>query len=85
MGEEDGGTYYQEKGTDRLVKQHLLPDSETQKKDALAEEIDEFAYCIQEGARPETAGEEGLAALAVIEAIMRSAESGLPVEIKDLL
>ena len=85
VDEEDGGTYYQKKGTERLVKQQTLSDAETQKKEALAEEIDEFAYCIQEGAKPETAGEEGLAAMAVIEAIVRSAESGLPVEIKDLL
>ena len=84
VDEEDGGTYFQKKGTDHLVKQGVFPDSETQKRDALAEEIDEFARCIQNGGKPETAGEEGLAALAVIEAITRSATSGLAVEIKDL-
>jgi predicted dehydrogenase len=77
--------YYQEKGTQKLVRQEGLPDDETQKRDVCFEEMDEFACCIQEGGRPETAGEEGLAAWAVMEAIIRSAKSGLPVEIKDLL
>jgi predicted dehydrogenase len=83
---EGGATYYQKKGTSSLVRQPVLPDDEnTQHRDACAEGIDEFASCIQEGGRPETAGEEGLAAWAVMEAIIRSAESGLPVEIRDLL
>jgi glucose-fructose oxidoreductase len=84
--EQDGGAvYYQKKGTSTLVRQGSFPNDETQRMDSNAEEMDEFASCIQEGTRPETAGEEGLAAWAVIEAIIRSAESGLPVEIKDLL
>jgi predicted dehydrogenase len=62
-----------------------LPDADIQKRDSLAEEIDEFASCIQEGGKPEVTGEEGLAAVAVMEAIVKSAESGLPVKIKDLL
>jgi predicted dehydrogenase len=82
--EEEGGAYYQKKGTSNLVRQ-ALPDADIQKRDSLAEEIDEFASCIQEGGKPEVTGEEGLAAVAVMEAIVKSAESGLPVEIKDLL
>jgi UDP-N-acetyl-2-amino-2-deoxyglucuronate dehydrogenase len=83
--DEDGAAaYYQRKGTSSLVRQPL-PDADTQRRNALAEEIDEFALCIQEGREPETAGEEGLAALAVMEAIIRSAEMGKPVEIKDLI
>lgn len=83
--DEDGGSaYYKKKGTTNLVKQPLS-DSATQRRDALAEEIDEFARCIQEGGTPEVTGEEGLAALAIMEAIVRSAESGLPVNIRDLL
>jgi UDP-N-acetylglucosamine 3-dehydrogenase len=80
----DGGVYYQKKGTSTLVSQGSFPDQGTQLRDACAEAMDEFASCIQEGGRPETAGEEGLAAWGVIEAIIRSAESGLPVEIKGL-
>jgi len=83
VDEEGGSAYYQKKGTSNLVKQ-VLPDGETQRRDSLSEEINEFASSIQEGGRPEVSGEEGLAALAVIEAIIKSAESGLPMEIKNL-
>jgi glucose-fructose oxidoreductase len=85
VDEEGGAAYYQKQGTQKLVRQLPLMDEETQQRDSAAEEIDEFASCIQEGTRPETAGEEGLAAWAVMEAIIRSAESGLPIEIKELL
>jgi predicted dehydrogenase len=81
---EGGAAYYQKAGTKRLVKQPL-PDEDTQRKQSCEEEIDEFAACILEGGEPETGGEEGLAAWAVMEAIIRSAESGCAVEIKDLL
>jgi predicted dehydrogenase len=84
VDQEGGSAYYQKKGTRNLVKQPLS-DADTQRRDSLAEEIDEFASCIQEGGRPEVTGEEGLAAVAVIEAIVKSAESGSPVEIKGLL
>jgi 1,5-anhydro-D-fructose reductase (1,5-anhydro-D-mannitol-forming) len=80
-----GSVYFQKKGTQKLVRQEGLPDADTQNRDVLFEELDEFASCIREGGRPETAGEEGLAAWAVMEAIIRSAKSGLPVEIKDVL
>ena len=42
------------------------------------------AAAIQEGRKPEVAGEEGMAAIAVMEAIVRSAESGAPVEVGSL-
>lgn len=80
IDEEGGSAYYQKKGTNNLVRQ-LLPDAETQRRDSLAEELDEFATCIQEGGKSEVSGEEGLAALAVIEAILKSAQSGLPTDI----
>lgn len=83
VDEEGGAAYYQKKGTNHLVREQL-PDAATQRRDSLAEEMDEFARCIQEGGRPEVAGEEGLAALAVMEAIVKSGESGLPIQIKDL-
>ena len=47
--------------------------------DSIAEQMDEFAACIQGGGRPEVAGEEGMAAVAVIEAIVRSAEGADPM------
>ena len=53
--------------------------------ESLAEEMHEFAECILDGKKNEVGGEEGMAAVAIIEAILRSAESGLPVEIGSLL
>jgi len=82
---ERGSVHYQKKGTPKPVKQESLADGDAQRKEACFAELDEFARCIQEGGRPETAGEEGLAAWAIMEAIIKSAKSGLPVEIKSLL
>ena len=50
--------------------------------DPILEEIDEFADCIQTGARPETDGEGGLAALALIRAAIESVRSGTQVRIE---
>lgn len=61
-----------------------MPDSSTQLASSLAEEIDEFARCIQEGETPETGGLVGMAAVAVIEAIQRSAASASAIAIADL-
>jgi predicted dehydrogenase len=83
---EGGAAYYQKKGTTVLVKQQVSLDWETQSNMACEEEMDEFAACIQGCGKPETGGEEGMAAWAIMEAIIRSAESGgAPVEIKTLL
>ncbi len=83
VDEEGGAAYYQKRGTEELVRQPL-PDSNVQRLDSLAEEVDEFAACIQEGGKPEVTGEEGMAAVAVIEAAVRSAETNGPVAIADL-
>jgi predicted dehydrogenase len=83
VDEEGGATYYQKRGTEKLVPQPL-PDADTQRADSLTEEMDEFATCIQNGTKPEVGGEEGMAAVAVIEAIVRSAEAGSPVNINSL-
>ena len=61
-----------------------MPDEDAQRAISLAEEMDDFAAAIQEGRKPEVAGEEGMAAVAVMEAIVRSAESGAPVEVGSL-
>jgi predicted dehydrogenase len=53
--------------------------------DIVFEEIDEFGRCIRSGERPEASGEEGIRAVAAIEAIMRSAEEGRIVELGELL
>ncbi len=84
VDEEGGAAYSQRKGASTLERLPL-PDADIQRRDSLAEEMDDFASSIQEGGRPEVTGQEGLAALAVIEAILRSAESGLPIQVKDLV
>lgn len=47
--------------------------------DIIVEELTEFARCVRDGSRPEVGGEEGSANVAVLEAIVESAETGLAV------
>jgi predicted dehydrogenase len=49
------------------------------------EEMNEFGECILKGSRPETGGEEGLRALAVIEAMIRSIRDRRVVDLKEVL
>lgn len=53
--------------------------------DILREELEEFALCVREKKSPEVGAAEGIAALAVIHAALRSAERGRAVEIKEVL
>ncbi len=53
--------------------------------DMFREELEEFAECVRKKKKPEVGGAEGIAALAVVVAAMRSAESGRPVAIKEVL
>ncbi len=48
-------------------------------------ELEEFADCVRLGGEPEVGAKEGIAALAVILAINRSAADGRIVEIKEIL
>jgi predicted dehydrogenase len=82
VDEMGGGAYYQKRGSETF-EQFSMPDAKTQLVDSLAVEMDEFAKCIQEGKKPEVAGEEGMAAVAVMEAILRSAEADGPVNLKE--
>jgi predicted dehydrogenase len=55
------------------------------KRDQVAPEILHFSQCVLEGRRPEPDGNEGLADVAIIEAIHRSAaEGGRPIRLGDL-
>ena len=45
----------------------------------------EFGECVLRGVQPETGGREGLRALAVIEAMVKSVENHLVVELNDIL
>ncbi len=49
--------------------------------DAVVEELAEFARCVRERARPEVGGEEATAAVAVLEAVVRSARTGRAVDV----
>ncbi len=49
--------------------------------DTLSDEMQEFGRCILEGARPETAGEEGFNALAVVWAAIESTRTGQAVPV----
>lgn len=53
--------------------------------DALAEELGEFARCVRGQARPETGAQEGLAALAAVEAALRSSAERRPVRPRELM
>jgi UDP-N-acetylglucosamine 3-dehydrogenase len=48
-------------------------------------EMKEFGDCVLKGVQPETSGEVGLRALAVVEAMLLSAEEGRAVEVADLV
>lgn len=52
--------------------------------DPILEEVDEFADCIRTGRRPETDGEVGLAALALVRAAIESSQTGIAVDLKSL-
>ena len=60
-------------------------EPKAQQRGSLQEELDEFAACIQNGTRPETGGRVGMAAVAVIEAIVRSSDTGRAVLMAELL
>ncbi len=45
----------------------------------------EFGDCVLSGTMPETGGEQGLRALAVVEAMVRSVEQHTVVDIKQIL
>jgi predicted dehydrogenase len=48
-------------------------------------EMREFGECVLKGTKPETSGEEGLRALAVVEAMMRSIELRSAVDVESVL
>jgi len=57
-------------------------DISLQEGDPILEEIDEFAECIKTGAQPETDGQVGLVALALIRAAIESARTGKQAKIE---
>lgn len=53
--------------------------------DMFREELEEFADCIRGSRKPEVGGPESIAALAVVHAALRSAETGRTVALKEIL
>jgi len=71
------------------LKQELTIGEKTTKKtfrkrDQFAAELEYFSECILEDKEPEPSGLEGLADVAIIEAIYESVRTGKPVEVSDL-
>jgi xylose dehydrogenase (NAD/NADP) len=60
-------------------------DITLEERDIILEQIDEFAHCIQTGERPETDGEGGLVALALIRAAIESARTGKQVALEEMM
>jgi predicted dehydrogenase len=52
------------------------------RRDQFAAELLYFSDCVLKGRQPEPSGQEGLADVAIIQALYRSAESGKPVTLK---
>jgi predicted dehydrogenase len=83
--DEDAGTlFYKKKGAAALDIVGTWEPKEQQRA-SLREELGEFAACIQSGARPETGGRQGMEAVAVIEAIVRSSDANRVVSMSELL
>jgi predicted dehydrogenase len=53
--------------------------------DMFREQLEEFGDCIRSRKKPEVGGPEGIAALAVIDAALRSAATGHTVAIKEVM
>jgi predicted dehydrogenase len=60
-------------------------DFPTEGSASFTEEMEEFGECVLTGKKPETGGEEGLRALAVIEAMVHSLNTRKVIELKDIL
>jgi len=71
--------YLKRKGDDQKTKVDL------ESGEILVEEVKEFADCIRNRKSPEVSGVEGMRALAVILAAIRSAKLGKPVKIAEIL
>lgn len=81
--DEDTGTlFYKKKGA--LAFETVGTWGATQTPFSLQEELHEFAGCIQQGTTPEVGGREGMAAVAIIEAIVRSSDTGRAVSPAEL-
>ncbi|MGH2631569.1 MAG: Gfo/Idh/MocA family protein [Actinomycetota bacterium] len=77
--EEDGARLYVQSRTDPIRTEQQVDTIDT-----IADELAEFARCIQEGTRPETGVRAAIEVGAVLDAITQSVESGCAVELAEL-
>jgi predicted dehydrogenase len=75
---EDDGEHLYIQGVDEPARSEVPVEP----NDTIADEIDAFARAVIDGEQPETGGVEGLEVVAVLEAIVASAASGLPTEVQ---
>jgi predicted dehydrogenase len=78
--EEEGSRFFVQK-TSEMTRTEIPVET----GDVLADQIVEFARCIRESARPEIGGPEGLAVVAVMEALIESQQTGRPIAVADYL
>ena len=74
--EEEGSKLYFQK-----VDQQAREELPCEPGDCMVEQMAEFAKCIREGAKPEVSGPEGIEVVAVLEAVVESADTGRAVEV----
>lgn len=85
MDKNAGSLQFMKKGETSMTPVPLEQDAEAQRLNSLAEEMDEFAAAVQGDGPLEVTGETGLAAVAVMEACLKSFESQGSVNIRDLV
>jgi predicted dehydrogenase len=76
---EDDGQHLYVQSLDELTRTEVSIEP----NDTILDEIDAFARAVSDGERPETGGPEGLEAVAVLDAIVASAASGQPMDVRD--
>jgi predicted dehydrogenase len=85
-GKEATAYYDMHHGLRMLLRSTGKPESvNTDKSDAIADELDEFAAAVRGEAEPEMDGERSTESLAVILAGIKSAREGRRVEVKEIL
>lgn len=85
MDKNAGSLGFLKKGETEMAPIPLEQNAEAQRLNSLSEEMDEFAAAIQGEVQLEVTGETGLAAVAVMEACLKSFDSEGPVYIRDLV
>ena len=67
------------------LKETTRKEIPVEEGDALAEQIKEFSDCIKHGSKPEVSGTEGRDVIAVLQAVVESANTGKVLDIKEFM